>query len=120
MRGHHREDAAGLQGVGGFGDEVVVDAEPLAVVVQLLVGEGDVADHRVQHRQFGVSEILNPDVVAWVHALAIRPEMESSSTPMNRIADGAMAMKRPTPHPGSSTVALGGTPRRSRAWCMAA
>jgi hypothetical protein len=48
MRGHNRQDAAGLQGVGGLGDEIVVDAEPLAVVVQLLIGERHVADHRVK------------------------------------------------------------------------
>ena len=37
----------------------------------------------------------------------MRPEIESSSTPMKRMAAGAMLMKLPMPQPGSSTVADG-------------
>ena len=50
----------------------------------------------------------------------MRPEIESSSTPMKRMAAGAMLMKLPMPQPGSSTVADEGTPKRARASCMAA
>ena len=52
-------------------------------------------------------------------ALAMRPEMPSSSTPMNRMPSGARLMKRPTPQPGSSTVEVRGMPRRVSASCMA-
>ena len=65
MRGDHGEHAAGLQGVGRLGDEVVVQREALPVVFQLHVGEGHVADHRVERRQPGVAEILDADVLAW-------------------------------------------------------
>ena len=66
MRGHHRQHAAGLEGVGSLGDEVVVQAEALAVVFQLHVGEGDVADHRVERGQLRISEVLDADVLAGV------------------------------------------------------
>ena len=47
--------------------------------------------------------------------LAMRPEMESISTPMKRIPGWPWFMKLPMPQPGSNTVALLGTPR----WPMA-
>ena len=53
-------------------------------------------------------------------ALAMRPEMESSSTPMKRVPGWPWLMKLPVPQPGSRIVALAGTPRRAMASWMAA
>ena len=50
----------------------------------------------------------------------MRPEMESSSTPMKRVPSLPWLMKLPVPQPGSRIVALPGTPRRAIASWMAA
>ena len=94
MRGHNREDAAGLQGVGGLGDEVVVELNRWPWCSSFYVGEGDVADHRVKQGQ------------AWCRGnsrcgcrgLGAAPgrsgrRWNPAPTPMNRMAAGAWAMK---------------------------
>ena len=50
----------------------------------------------------------------------MRPEMESSSTPMKRVPWLPWLMKLPVPQPGSRIVALAGMPRRAMASWMAA
>ena len=64
MAGDQGQHAAGFQGVDRFGEEVIMQREPLAVVVELDVGEGHVADHGVDAAlgQPGVAEILDADV----------------------------------------------------------
>ena len=59
------QHAAGLQGVDGLGEEIIVQGQLLAVIVELEVGEGHVADHRVDAvlGQLGVAEVLDADVV---------------------------------------------------------
>ena len=59
------QHAAGLQGVDGLGEEVVVQGELLAVVVELQVGERHVADHGVDAvlGQLRVAEVLDADVL---------------------------------------------------------
>ena len=52
--------------------------------------------------------------------LAMRPEMESISTPMKRVPGWPWLMKLPVPQPGSRMVALLGTPRRVMASWMEA
>ena len=47
MRRDQGQHAAGLQGVDGLGEEVIMQGELLAVIVELEVGERHVADHRV-------------------------------------------------------------------------
>ena len=68
MRGDQGQHAAGLQGVDGLGEEEIVQGQLLAAIVELEVGEGHVADHRVDavFGQRGVAEILDADVVAGV------------------------------------------------------
>ena len=64
------QDAAGLQGVDGFGEEVIVQGQLLPVIVELEVGERHVADHGVNavFGQSRVAEILDADVVVGVDA----------------------------------------------------
>ena len=64
---HH---AAGLQGVDGLGEEVIVQGQLLAAVVELQVGERHVADDGVDAvlGQLGVAEVLDADVVLGVDA----------------------------------------------------
>src|SRR5262249_9649849 len=47
VRRDQSQDAAGSKGVDGLGEEVIVQRELPAVVVELQVGEWDVPDHRV-------------------------------------------------------------------------
>ena len=93
MAGDQGQDAAGLQGVERLGDEEIVQRQLLAAVVELDVGKRQVADHGVDAAlgQLGVAEILDADVGSGCRARAMRPEMRSSSTPMNRMPSGAMA-----------------------------
>ena len=77
-RGDQGEDAAGLQGVDGLGEEVVVQRQLLPAVVELDVGEGHVADHGVDavRGQSRVAEVLDADVADRDGgARAMRPEM---------------------------------------------
>ena len=55
---------SGLQGVERLGEEEIVQGEPLALVLELDVGEGHVADHRVDAAlgKPGVAEVLDADV----------------------------------------------------------
>jgi hypothetical protein len=92
--------------------------ELVALILDFQVGEGDVADHGVELGEFGIAEVLDPDVGLGWSVRAMRPEMESNSTPMNRCPPGAVSMKLPTPRPGSSIRPLSGTPKRERASCM--
>ena len=68
MGGDQGQHAAGLQGVDGLGEEIIVQGQLLAVIVELEVGEGHVADHRVDAvlGQLGVAEVLDADVLAGV------------------------------------------------------
>ena len=68
MRRDQGQHAAGLQGVDGLGEEVIVQRQLLPVIVELEVGEGHVADHRVDAvlGQLGVAEVLDADVLAGV------------------------------------------------------
>ena len=65
------QHAAGLKGVDRLGEEVIVQGKLLAVIVELEVGEGHVADHRVNAvlGQLGVAEVLDADVVFGVERL---------------------------------------------------
>ena len=58
------QDPAGLQGVEGLGEEEVMQGELLAVIVEANVGEGDVADDRIDpvRGQAGPLEVLDADV----------------------------------------------------------
>ena len=60
------QHAAGLQGVDGLGEEEIVQRQLLPVIIELQVGERDVADHGVDAvlGQPGVAEVLDADVVA--------------------------------------------------------
>ena len=81
------QHAAGLQGVDGFGEEIIVQGQLLPLVVELHVGERHVADHRVDAvLRAGVVSRKFSMRMSWSgwSALAIRPEMESISTPMKR------------------------------------
>ena len=123
MRRDQGQHAAGLQGVDGLGEEVIVQGQLLAVIVELEVGEGHVADHGVDAvlGQLGVAEILDADVVVGVE----RPG-DAAGDGIQFDADEAHAlglpwlMKLPVPQPGSRIVALAGTPRRAIASWMAA
>ena len=68
MRRDQGQHAAGLQGVDGLGEEVIMQGELLPVIVELEVGERHVADHRVNavFGQLGVAEILDADVLVGV------------------------------------------------------
>ena len=71
VRRDHGQHAAGLQGVDGLGQEEVMQRQLLPVIVELEVGEGHVAYHRVDAvlGQLGVAEILDADVVFGVKKL---------------------------------------------------
>src|SRR5579871_10207 len=71
MRCHHCQHAAGLQGVDGLGEEVVMERELLSLISELQVGKGDVADGRVDAicGQLRVAETLDADVVARMKGL---------------------------------------------------
>ena len=75
MRRDQCQDAAGLEGVDGFGEEVIMQGELLALIVELYVGERHVADHRVDAvlRQLRVAEILDADVLVGVKRLGDPP-----------------------------------------------
>ena len=98
-----------------------MQGQPCAGIGESEIGEGDIADDRVDavFGQAGIAEILDADVMAGMSARAMRPEMLSSSTPMKRMSAGARPMKLPMPQPGSSTVASWGTPKCLSASCMA-
>ncbi len=63
-----RQHAAGLEGVDGLGEEVVVQSELVPAIVELQVGEGHVADHRINavFGQAGIAEVLDADVLVGV------------------------------------------------------
>ena len=65
VAGHECQHTAGLQGVDRLGEEIIVQRELLSAIIELQVGEGHVADHRVEAvlRQPRVAEILDPDVM---------------------------------------------------------
>ena len=65
------QHAAGLEGVDRLGEEVIVQGELLAAIVELQVGERHVADHRVDAvlGQLGVAEVLDADVLVGVERL---------------------------------------------------
>ena len=67
----HRQNASGLQGVDGLGEEVIVQRQLLPVVIELEVGERHVADDGVDAAfgQLGVAEILDADVLVGVQRL---------------------------------------------------
>ena len=69
--GDQCQHAAGLQGVDGLGEEVIVQRQLLAVIVELEVGERHVADHRVDAvlGQPRVAEVLDADVLVGVERL---------------------------------------------------
>ena len=71
MRRDQGQHAAGLQGVDGFGEEVIVQGQLLAAIVELEVGERHVADHGVDPvlGQLGVAEILDADVLVGMQRL---------------------------------------------------
>ena len=88
------QHAAGFQGVDGLGEEVIMQGKLLAAIVELQVGERHVADDGVnavfgQLACRGSSRCGCPGS-GW-SALAIRPEMESISTPMKRVPGLAVA-----------------------------
>jgi hypothetical protein len=47
MRCDQGQDAAGLQGVNGFGEEVIIQGKLLPLVFEFEIGERHVADHGV-------------------------------------------------------------------------
>ena len=47
VRTDQGEHATGLQGINRLGEEIVVQRESLAAVVEFDIGEGDVPDHRI-------------------------------------------------------------------------
>ncbi len=103
----------GFRASSDLGDEEIVQRQLSAAIVELDVGERRVADHGVDAAAGGCRGKLSMRMSAsGCRARAMRPEMESSSTPMNRMPAGAWLMKLPVPQPGSSTRALAGTPRR--------
>jgi len=66
MRGDERQHSPRLQGIDRFGEEIIVQREFPAVVVELEVRERDVADDGIDavFREFGIAEAFNTDVVA--------------------------------------------------------
>ncbi len=64
MRRDKGEHAAGLQGIDGLGEEVIVQGEFLAPVIELKVGERHVANDGINPAlgQFGVAEVLDADI----------------------------------------------------------
>ena len=66
MRRDQCHHAAGLQGVDGFGEEIIVQGKLLAAILELEVGERHIADDGVD-AAFGqacVAEVLDADVLA--------------------------------------------------------
>ena len=95
--GDQGQHAAGLQCVNRLGEEVIVQGQLLPVVLELHVGEGHVADHRVDAvsgRRVSRKFSMRMSWPGW-SARAMRPEMVSSSTPMKRIPCGARYRKLP-------------------------
>ena len=79
MRDDQGEDASGLQRIDRFGEEEIVQRQLLAAIVELEVGEGNVADRCVDAAlgQLRIAEAFDPDVV---------PRMKGSGNPAgNRI-----------------------------------
>jgi hypothetical protein len=111
------EHAAGPQGVQGLREEKVVEREPLALVLDFEVGERGFPTTAswLPSGSFVSRKLSMRMSCSGKRARAIRPESESSSTPVNRIPAGASRRKLPEPQPGSSTRASQGTPRRARA-----
>ena len=75
VRRDEGEDAAGPHGVERLREEVVVEREPLAVVLELHVGKRRVADDGVDARlgEPRVAEALDPDVVVREEGLGDSP-----------------------------------------------
>ena len=95
--------------------------EACPVIVELEIGEGDIADDGVNAvlGQARIAEVFDADVVAGV---------ERAGHPSREViqfhADEAHAFRGvgqevPDAKPGSSTRASGSTPRRANAACMA-
>ena len=109
--GDQGQDAAGLQGVDGLGEEVIVQRQLLAAIVELEVGERHVADHGVDAvlGQLRVAEVLDADVV-----VGVQRSGDAAGDGIQLDADEAHALRRPwlmklpVPQPGSRTVALRG------------
>ena len=66
MAGDQGQDAAGLECVERLGDEEIVERQLHAAIIESDVGEGWVADHRVEAAlgQLGVAKALDPDILA--------------------------------------------------------
>ncbi len=94
------------------GKKVIVDQEMVLViplVVEGIAAERDVADSKVEKavRQFGILKALHRDTVLLVKLWAIRPVMESSSTPNSLLSfmlSGTSPKKLPIPQDGSNTL----------------
>ena len=63
MRRDQRQHAAGCKLVDRLGEEIIVQRQLLAVVIELHVGEGDVADDGVELRQNGFLKVLDADLL---------------------------------------------------------
>ena len=65
MRGDQGQDASRFQGIQGFGQEKVMQGEALARILDPVVHERHVADHRIDAacRQAGIDEIFDADIV---------------------------------------------------------
>ena len=104
----------GLKSVDGLREEEIVERHPVAGVLKPHVGEGDVADDGVDLTlgQACVLEVLDADVLVRMQGPgdAARDEIEFDADEVHPL--GARLRNRPGPQPGSSTVALGGTPSR--------
>ena len=120
MAGDQGQDAAGLQGVNGLGEEEIVQGELLAAVVELDVGERHVADHRVDRSGSCVSRKFSMRMSARGAARGrCGRRWQSSSTPMKRMPCGAMAheiarCRSPAPAPWRCRARRGG--QAPRAW----
>ena len=62
MTGHNGEDAAGLQRVDAFGNEIIMQGEFMAMIADRDIGERRVADDGVDFRQARFLERFDPDI----------------------------------------------------------
>ena len=121
MRCDQRQHAAGLQGVDRLGEEEIVQRQLLAAIVELDVGEGTlpITASMRSSGSFVSRKFSMRMSCSGCRALAIRPEMESSSTPMKRCPSPALAHEIAGAAAGLQDRGVAGTPRRAIASWMA-
>ena len=75
MRGDQGQDASRFQRIQGFGQEKIMQGEALARILDPVVHERHVADHRIDPacRQARVHEIFDADIVVRIEGTGDAP-----------------------------------------------